>query len=190
MIKKTTIITIFILFANVLIAQSVIDLDFKNGFKHFKLGSSPNDIKNIVKEKNKFTQKNSNVVNYDYIGEDISYIYNIKVDGITLVFFKNKLFKILVSFGSFKEKVNFEIYDFNDILYALEKTYGKKWVQPNNAEGNMVNIAVWEGKKVRLELVRIDFSKSKTNPKDYGYIGGYLSVFDKKIMSEMYANEF
>ncbi|MBS1573056.1 MAG: hypothetical protein JST62_11725 [Bacteroidetes bacterium] len=61
-------------------------MDIKNGFRHFKLGSSPSQIKNIVKQKNQFS-KNPNVVEYDYVGSDIDNIFNVKVDKINLRFF-------------------------------------------------------------------------------------------------------
>lgn len=186
---KQTIITIFILFSNFIFAQSVNDLDIKNGFRHLKLGSSPSQIKNIVKQENQFSN-NPNILTYDYIGSDIDNIFNVKVDKVILHFFKNKLFNISVNFGNLEYSTDFEMYEFNNILSALERTYGTDWVRPTNDDGIILNGAIWDGKNVRLELFRFDFSKSKTNPKDYGFISGYINVFDKKLTDEMYSSNF
>ncbi|MBS1573057.1 MAG: hypothetical protein JST62_11730 [Bacteroidetes bacterium] len=82
------------------------------------------------------------------------------------------------------------MYEFNNILSALERTYGTDWVRPKNDEGIILNGAIWVGKNVQLELIRHDFSKSKTNPKDYGFIGGSINVFDKKLTNEMFSSDF
>lgn len=187
--KKIYFLLISFLISNLIFGQSVNDLDIKNGFRHFKLGSSPSQIKNIVKQENQFS-KNPNVVAYDYVGNDIDYIFNVKVDEVNLSFFKNKLFSIRVSFGNLEQSQDFEVYEFNSILYALERTYGTDWVRPKNDEGIILNGAIWDGKNVRLELLRLDFSKSKTNPKDYGFISGYINIFDKKLSNEMFSSDF
>ncbi len=187
--KKTTIITILFLFSNFIFGQSVNDLDIKNGFRHFKLGSSQTQIKNIKKLTNQYSQ-NPNVVVYEYIGNDISNIFNVKVEGVELSFFKNKLFHIQVKFGNLENSKDFEVYEFNNILSALERTYGKDWNTPKNEDNVITNGAIWDGKKVRLELYRVDFSKSKTNPQDYGFVSGYIAVFDKKLSNEMYSSDF
>ncbi len=187
--KKAIFIIIIIFFSNSIVAQSVNDLDIKNGFRHLKLGSTPSQIKNIVKQENQFS-KNPHVVAYYYVGSDIDNIFNVKVDEIKLSFFKNKLFNISITFGNLEESKDFEVYEFNDILSALERTYGTNWVKPKNDEGIFLNGAIWDGKNVRLELFRLDFSKSKTNPKDYGFVGGYINVFDKKLTKEMFSSDF
>ncbi|MCB6002947.1 hypothetical protein [Flavobacterium psychrophilum] len=183
------ILLLFILISNLLSAQSTANLDLKNGFRNFKLGSSPSQIKNIVKKQSQ-ASKNPYVKVYDYFGDDITNIFNVKVESVELSFFKNKLFNISVNFGNIEDSRNFEIYEFNNILSALEQTYGKNWVEPTNKDGVISNGAIWDGKKIRLELMRIDFSKSKTNPKDYGYVQGYINVFDKKMTSEMFSSDF
>ena len=67
---KKIIFLFSIIISNVIFAQSVKDLDMKNGFRHFKLGSTPNQIENIVKTESKNDQ-NPNVSVYTYIGKDI-----------------------------------------------------------------------------------------------------------------------
>ena len=187
--NKAIFVITFIFFSNFILAQSVNDLDIKNGFRHLKLGSSPSQIKNIVKQENQFS-KNPNVVAYDYIGDDIDNVFNVKVDKVSLSFFKNKLFNISVTFGNLEHSEDFEVYEFNSIFSALEKTYGTDWVRPKNDDGIILNGAIWDGKNIRLELFRLDFSKSKTNPKEYGFISGYINVFDKKLTNEMFSSDF
>lgn len=175
--------------SNLFFAQSVKDLDAKNGFRHLKFGSSPNQIKNISKNENQFSQ-NPNVVEYIYTGTDIDNIFNVKVDRVSLGFFKNKLYSILVSFGNLETSTDFELYEFNDVLSALERTYGKDWFTPTNKDGVIINGAIWIGSKVSLELLRIDYSKSKSNPKSYGFISGYIGVSDNNLMKEVFSSDF
>ncbi|WP_222616344.1 hypothetical protein, partial [Flavobacterium bernardetii] len=155
------------------ISQTLNDLDIKNGFRHFKFGSSPSLIKNIVKQENQASQ-NPNVVVYDYVGSDIDNIFNEKVESISLSFFKNKLFNIGVNFGDFESS------DFERILSALEKTYGEKWVKPTNKDGKILNGAIWAGKNVVLELFKFDSL----------YIGGYINVYDIKLTNAMFSSDF
>ncbi|ABQ07378.1 hypothetical protein [Flavobacterium johnsoniae] len=167
------ILFLLIFISQTSISQTLNDLDLKNGFRHFKFGSSPSLIKNIVKQENQAFQ-NPNVVVYDYVGTDINNIYNEKVESISLIFFKNKLFNICVNFG------DFETSDFKRILYALEKTYGKKWVEPTNKESIILNGAIWAGKNVVLELFKMDSL----------YNGGYINVYDIKLTNAMFSSDF
>ena len=181
--KRTSFITIFLFISNLIFAQSVNDLDIKNGFRNFKLGSSPSQIKNIVKNKNQLSA-NPNIVTYDYVGNDIEYVYHVKVDQVTLRFFKNKLFGIAISFGNVGKSRDFELYEFNSIRYALEKIYGIDWYYLNNHSGLLLNGAMWEGKNVELQLSRVDYRKS------HGVIIGLINIYDKKLTNECYANDF
>ncbi|RYX87840.1 hypothetical protein EON73_00395 [bacterium] len=183
------LVLFLIILPDLLFGQSTANLDVKNGFRQFKFGNTPSQIRNIIRQKNQFS-KNPNVVEYDYVGSDINNIFNVKVDKTSLSFFKNKLFNISVTFGDIKESRQFELYDFDNILSALELTYGTKWLKPSNDDGVITNGAIWDGKFTRLELFRIDFSKSKTNPKDDNFISGYINVFDKKLTHEMFSSNF
>ena len=180
---------IFLIISNCVSAQTVYNLDVKNGFRHFKLGSSPSQINNITKEQNQ-SSRNSRVVAYEYHGSDINTVFNVKVDKVTLSFFDSKLFNISVSFGSISRDEDFKLHEFNSILSTLELTYGTTWFEPTNEDGIFLNGSIWDGKNVCLELLRIDFSKSRTNPKYFGIIGGYLNVYDKKLTNQMYSSEY
>ena len=89
-----------------------------------------------------------------------------------------------------KKQQDFTFDDFNTIVYALEQTYGKVWDVATNSNGTIVNGAIWDGKKICLELLRLDYSKSYSEPQNYGVIFGYLHVFDKNLNNQTYSSEF
>lgn len=186
---KNILFICLIILSNVVLGQSVNSLDLKNGFRNFKLGTSPSQIQNIVKQTQQFS-KNLNVAEYEYVGNDINNVFNVNVNSVSLSFYKNKLFSIRVSFGKLAEAKDFELYEFSSILSALENTYGSNWIKPTNEDGIILNGAIWDAKNVKCELLRVDFSKSYSNPKDYGFVSGYIHIIDKKLMNQMYASDF
>ena len=184
---KKIYIIILIFLSQLVISQTTNDLDVKNGFRNFKLGSSPIQNKNIVKNDNQ-NPSFPDVITYKYIGKDLESIFGVNVESIQLSFFKNKLMGIRVSFGDIGK--SFELHEFNSIKGFLEQVYGTKWYNATDEDGIIVNGSIWDGKNVKLELLRIDYSKSKTNPKEYGFVGGYINVMDKKLMQEMFKSNF
>ena len=184
-----SILLSFILFSSLLFSQSVKNLDLKNGFRNFKFGSSPTQIKNIIKQDNQYS-KNPRVTTYEYVGTDVQYVANIKVEKTTLDFFDNKLMMVGVSFGNIDNQTDFTESDYNNVKIWLEQAYGKNWFNAKNNEGNIQNGVIWDGSKVRLELIRIDFSKSLKNPQENGYISGYISVYDKNLNRQMFESDF
>ncbi|MFK8280593.1 hypothetical protein ACI76Q_09695 [Capnocytophaga canimorsus] len=186
---KKIFIFICIILSNMIIAQTTEDLDAKNGFRHFKFGSSSSQIKNIVKQENQYS-KNPYVTVYDYVGTDIKTIFNVDVEDVTLTFFKDKLCSIQVFFGSLRLKKDFTLEEFKRVLVALENTYGEEWVNSLNQDGAIINSAIWNAKDIRLELCRLDFSKSKIDPVDYGFIAGYIHIMHKKLHNQIYTSEF
>lgn len=178
---------LFITISQLSIGQSINDLDIKNGFRNFKLGTSPSQNKNLIKDE-KQNPAFPNVVTYKYYGKDLETIFSIKVESVKLSFYKNRLFSISINFGDFGK--SFELHEYNTILSTLKQVYGVKYQNPSNDEGIITNGAIWDGKNVKLELLRIDFSKSFTNPKDYGHIIGYIHVMDKNITKEMFESQF
>jgi len=184
---KKNYILILIFLSQFAISQSINDLDIKNGFRHFKLGSSPSQNKNIVK--NDYQNASfPDVVVYNYYGTDLKSIFGVEIKSIKLSFFKSRLFSVSVTFGGVGK--SFEMHEFNKIQGFLEQAYGTKWENISNDDGTIANGSIWNGKNVKLELVRVDSTKSKTNPKNYGYVGGYINVMDKKITQEMYKSNF
>lgn len=180
---KIILLIYLIAFPIICFSQSTKDLDLKNGFRNFKLGSSPDQIKNIKKSDFQFS-KNPNVTKFTNIGKDNIYIFNVKIENVDLSFFRNKLFSIRVIFDDMTADNNFELSEFNSVLTALEKTYGNIWSSVENEDGVFLNGAIWEGDKVVLELLRIDYRKK------YNNIGGYMHIYDKKLIKEMYSSDF
>lgn len=185
--KKTTIITILFLFSNFIFGQSLNDLDLKNGFRHFKLGSSPSQFKNIKKIENPISEQ-FNAISYKYIGDDINYVGGVKVVDIKLDFFKNKLTSITVNFGEYDGN-DFTEEEFRTLRIFLENIYGKEWLEPKNKNKKLLNSCIWDANKIRLELNRFDFNKAETHPENI-LIVGYILVFDKKLMKEMISENF
>lgn len=173
--------------SQLVISQTTNDLDIKNGFRNFKLGSNPLQNKNIVKSDYQ-NPSFPGVIVYKYKGADLKSIFDVEIESIELSFFKNQLFSIRVIFGDVGK--SFELHEFNSIQGFLERAYGTKWDNISNDDGTIANGSIWNGKNVKLELVRVDSSKSKTNPKDYGFVGGYINVMDKKLTQEMYKSNF
>jgi hypothetical protein len=186
---KKVFILLFLIFSSIAIAQSVRDLDAKNGFRHFKLGSSPAQNRDIKKQIQQ-VDKNPNISEYVYVGSAIKTIFNVPVSEVRLTFFKNKLYSIQVDLGDMGEDDEFTVTQFQNVLSILEKAYGKQWYQPSNSSGVIMNGAIWDGTKVRLELFRVNFSKSYHNPSDYDHNSGYIQVFDKEMNRQRALSEF
>jgi len=155
--------------------QSLNDLDIKNGFRHFKFGTPPSQIKNIVKNTNQSSQ-NPNVIQYKYVGNDIDYVFHVKVGYISLSFFNNKLYGILIDLENFTASA------FNSLLSALENAYGKNWVKVTSKDGFVLNGAAWDAKNVTLELIRVSYKGCSTC--------GYINVYDKKLNHAVMISEF
>jgi len=170
----------FLLISSISFSQNLNNLDLKNGFKQFKLGSSPDQIKNTVRnesKENRLFNNNPNIKCYDYNGNYNETIFNVEIESISLIFFKNKLVSISVSFGRVGNDFDKEKYDF--VLYSLEVAYGKKWEFGKSNAKDFVEGAVWAGKNVTLELSRNNYSNK------YDFTGGYIYVFDNKLNQEI-----
>ena len=179
---KKIIFLFSIIISNVIFAQSVKDLDMKNGFRHFKLGSTPNQIENIVKTESKNDQ-NPNVSVYTYIGKDIKTVLSVPVSDIRLTFFENKLCSIYVMFGEIDKEFTRDQYQ--SILLVLEKTYGRVWYKFINDTGSITNGAIWKGEKVQLELLRVNYSKEDLEFLEYDQKFGFILIYDKQMEKQM-----
>ncbi|WP_269222535.1 hypothetical protein [Flavobacterium sp. IMCC34518] len=168
-------------------SQTVNSLDLKNGFRQFKFGTSPQQIKNIIKDdKLDNHYGNPNIKHYIYIENDIEKLAFVKIEAINLKFYKNKLVHIGVDFGNLDNEFRYDEYE--KILDVLETAYGTNWTQGKDRNDQVLNAAIWEGKNVILELIRIDFTKHTLKDK-YNSIKGYLHVYDKKLDAEMYKSQ-
>ena len=172
---------IFVFCSQLLICQSLSDLDMKNGFRDFKLGSTHSQIKNISREENQYS-KNPNVKSYIYNGQDIKTVFNVEVETIKLAFFRDKLFSIIVYFDDVNSKNQFELIEFNALKSSLENLYGYNW-KPASTSLADLNGVIWSGNKVTLELNRIYYSEDS-------FYSGFLHIFDKALIKKMYESEY
>ena len=183
---KTKLSILFLLFPlTVVFSQNLIDHEKKNGFKQFKLRSTPEQIENIEKIENQYS-KNPLIKEYKYVGNDIKAIFNVDIKDIKLNFFKDKLFAITIEFGD--EEKEFTDEDFKLISYALEETYGKD-IKNAKTDENILKGSVWIGKKVTLELVKLFYVEKRVEP-TYHYIKGYIGIHDIQLMKEMHQSNF
>jgi len=155
-------------------------LDSYNGFKHFKFGKSPAAFKNLESIKNTLNLKN--VTTYNYIGKDITDFSGVPIEDIRLEFFNNKLYKISVGF-SVHNKNDYSLGEFNIVKMALTSNFGES-LECEFVDPSMLNCAIWDGKNIRLENIRL---KMSDNPGSLGM--GYILFLDKKLVSQQQASE-
>ncbi len=142
-------------------------------------------LKNIIKNETT-TDKNPNVTEYLYKGNDLNYLYNVKVEEICLTFYKKKLYMISIRFGSsVKEYLDSE---FNLVQYSLEKVFGDQTFKPTNESGQIVNGFIWKGKKVTLEHFKLDFSKGYNDK--FNHLLGYVDLYENNMQKQRLNDEF
>ncbi|MGV0968963.1 hypothetical protein ACTS9U_13410 [Empedobacter falsenii] len=177
-LKKIILLSILIITTNVLNAQSLAQLDIKNGFRNLKLGTPPSSISNKISVKTNF----DNVKIYKYTGKDINSVYGIKVSEIKLHYYNNKLMTITINFGDAFDGPEFTISQYNSIITSLEGVYSND--NSNLIQNsNVLRGTKWVGQKVDLEVVMF-------NSSHYGFNTGYLNIYDKKLMRDYNNNQF
>ncbi|MDG4945107.1 hypothetical protein NMK71_01655 [Weeksellaceae bacterium KMM 9713] len=174
MMKKFYVI-LFLVLGVITFAQSVKDLDAKNGFRHIKLGSHISEFKGVLEESD-FLSERANVKTYNYIGGDIKELFGVKINSVSLYFYKNELFFIYLGFED-----PFELHHYMDLKKNISNSYGNKTFYARNSNGSVVNGAIWQGEKVRMELNRVDHTKHKYKPIDYEYTTGYMVIIHREL---------
>lgn len=184
---KYLVFFLLLSFSHSLNAQNVNNLEIKYGFKQFKFGISPSLIKNISKDERQ-ADKNKNISVYTYNGEDLKYLYNVEVEKLSLTFYKNKLYSIIISFGSLEREYSDK--EFNLVQYSLEKVFGSIWKNPKDE--SILNGAIWKSKRVTLEHLKFDFSKNRPDRINdgYNYIQGYISIYENNIQNQRLSDDF
>lgn len=170
-----------------LLGQNLSKLDINNGFRKYKFGMSPKQMANIKKED--YSPKRQNVDVYSYTRNDIDMVYGVKIDRISLSFFKNKLFSIQVVLGSIY--VKYEDQEYAMIQDALESNFGtRKYICGSN-DPNILNCHIWDAKIIRCEHVRLHQSEKdgSRNP-DFNYIAGYILFTHKPFDIAQKTSEF
>lgn len=141
---RKVFIWLCLILSNIAVSQSVRDLDAKNGFKHFKLGSTLAQIKEIKKKTEQF-DKNPNISDYVYVGNAIKTVFNVPLSEVQLTLFYNKLCSIQICFRDIGENGEFDEFtetQFETILFILEKAYGDQCYNPYNDRGVIMNGAI------------------------------------------------
>lgn len=201
------------------LAQSVINLDIKNGFRNFKFGTSPSQYHSIKK----LSKTKESITNYEYLGKGIT-IANISVQYIILTFFKNKLAQIYISFTDSYRGQSFSDDDYKAVVGTLRQAFGNQVIKVEPDE-KIIQGLIWDGSKVRLAIIQsdgitdknytnsnimvVDSSKMATieeekigkwqpakwgDPIDYfakyNFPIGHIVIYDKKLKHQIALNNF
>lgn len=172
------IVLFFLLIYSNTWGQSLNDLEIKNGFRQFKLGSHPSQIKNIVRiyDRSYNFLNNPNVKIYRYTGNDAKKVHNVDIKNIDLIFLYDKLVSIDISFPH----NNFTEEQFDNIKSFLVGAYGNNYDIVHN-DKDCVNNASWESKSVELYLCRMYYKNVET---------GFISIYNKKMYHQLHMSEF
>jgi len=175
---------------NIAICQTLQKLDDSNGFKKFKFGMAPSQFENALKEKTSSVALKE-VKKYEYTGTDISSLHGVKIESIELAFFKNKLYIIGVNFGSLSKE--YTISEQNTLIYGLKSNFGNythDCRNPNKNDSIILDCTIWDGRSVRLEHIRANFSNpEKKEERKFNSIMGYILFTDKKTQKEQQSFE-
>jgi hypothetical protein len=164
---KSKVIFLSVLLLNSIIcsAQSLDELDNLNGFKQFKFGLSPKQIENITPSANDLPLKN--VSWYNYTGKDISTFGGATVSKISLSFYKNRLYRVMVSYGNRSNP--FTADQFNVIRDIFSSSFGKKYYPLSDVEDmTILNGIAWISKSIRLDFLRMSYKDQ---------VGGYALFY-------------
>lgn len=154
--KLTTIffLSLFLLDAISGLSQSLKELDKLNGFRQFKFGMTPREISSISPSKNNLNLKN--VTCYDFSDPSMSSFGSADITTISLSFYKNRLYRIMVFFGSQKRPFNSD--QFNVIKDIFCNTFGKNYQLLSDVEGvNVLGGMTWISDFVRLDFLRLAY---------------------------------
>lgn len=185
--KYTLWTFIFCLLSFYVFSQSLNNLDKINGFRKFKFGTSIQQVSNYKPKPRKMQLRN--VVDYIYTGTDIQEFAGIPIEEIMLSYFKNKLYEIVISFGTIYKA--YTTTQFNIIQANLEANFSSEFHQCNdNPNVETLSCSIWDSQNVRLENIRMNLSeKDGTRDKMFNYLQGYILFTDKRLKLEQNNNE-
>lgn len=157
--------------------QTNSNLDIKNGFNKFKLGS---DI-SLNKSKLKFHVKDKNNVSfYKYKGQDIISVFGVKIQEISVGYYKNKLYTISVDFGSIENNIS------GKIIKELNKIFGEQEIETyrNSESFEYEWVISWSTNNVHLQMNKMSCS-FEFKPCDVAFF-----LISKKIQKEIELDKF
>ena len=143
------------------------NLDAKNGINKFKLGSFLEIHKANLKEASDSTS--GSIKWYFYTGNDVQYVFEYKVKQITLGYYKNKLYKIFVSFDKSQDIKTDEVKNKLELLFGPGK-YKENYVADKHHDWSYT----WESAKVYLCF-------DKVSDKEI-YIWTFSKLIEKQII--------
>lgn len=183
--KPFTIFFISLLICSFGFAQNLDKLDQKYGYLKFKLGTSETNYKNLKLDEN-FSKKYQNLKVYEYLGNDIKYIFGIEITTINLYFFQHKLFAILLYFGDEVNAYTEEQYE--HVNNSLEYLYGTDWHNVEPSSSQVIKGRIWKAKKVTLEHIKSynDFDEGE----NINLFRGYISIQEDNIHQKFLDNQF
>lgn len=179
-----------LIFSN-LFSQSISNLDEKNGFKDFKLGSTLDSYNSSIRLLATFPDKSKI---YLYTGSCCKTLFSYSLDTIQLRFFENKLVGIYLNTQyfrkptknpnpSYEELAAFRKDDFESIKNSFTQLFGK----PTSADYSEKSVDAvtyeWKGNKVVLFSIY----------QNYGLKGGdrnFVGVLDKNYFDKAKQSEF
>lgn len=138
------LITLIVILPFLLFSQNISNLDKKNGFNIFRLGE---DI-SMYQDKLIFDMEDGQTSLYTY--KKANLFYGASIKEITLLFYKNKLASITVSYGEVQQK------DDEAIIYKLEQVFGVVSKQYNTFSSIKWGMQ-WKGKNVLLQLQKYTY---------------------------------
>lgn len=176
--KKTFRLILIFLFSINSFSQTTKDLDEKNGFKQFKLGTKPENYSKI----NISIESYKNTVVYDYVGKDINELYSVPIKRITLHFYKEQLMQITIWFSD--QETAYTEDNYKTIQNYLIATFGSSFT---NSDG-FLNCSNWRGKKVKLQHAR-DFLEDQKMEGLNPY-HGFISIIDEELFKKKLSDQF
>jgi hypothetical protein len=135
-------ILLCLLFTGITFGQNIKKLDEKNGFNKFKLGSDISLYKNDLKVS---AEQPNGVVEYRYMKDDITDLYELKVESVILNYYKGKLYMISILFDEESSKQD------KNVRPNLVTLFGEPQYKMDN-EGKIRWGYVWDSEKVFLLL--------------------------------------
>jgi hypothetical protein len=152
---------------NTLQPQNAQTLDAKNGINKFKLSSFLEIHKANLKELS--DSSSASIKWYAYIGTDVPKVFEYKVKQITLGYYKNKLYKIFVSFDGNQTIQTDDVKSKLELLFGTGK-YRENYLADRHHDWSYT----WESTKVYLCF-------DKLNDKEI-YIWTFSKVIEKQII--------
>lgn len=165
---KTILFVIVLFIGYPALTQSITDLDDRYGIKRFDLGTPVTKYKNQME----FIGNNEGSSYYNYLRRGSETLFDFPIDNITLQFYSDRLYKIVLTFFWGKT-------DNSKVISNLVDLFGTATENSSmdTPGGQLQQSLIWDGKKVRLALV---YDETTTR----------LTMYSKPIHLEILKEDF